>query len=313
MGRILVTGAGGSLGANVVRSGLAGGHAVRALVRDPARALLPEGVEVVVGDALDEAAVRAALDGCGALFHCVNVVIGPRWIETTARLLDAAVGACAAPGARLVFPANVWVFGRGTPGALVGEDAPLTPCSRLGEARRDKEEAIRAASIRFVMIRLPEFYGPHVQTLMGPPLQKLARGRCAFWFGPADVPVELAYMPDAAEALIAIGTAEGVDGELFHLPGAGHATARELLALAVRQAGGGSFSVVPAYAVRAAALVHPLARAFTDILHLWEHPILLDGAKVRARFPALPSTPYAEGLAATLAWHRANPSARMYG
>ena len=134
-------------------------------------------------------------------------------------------------------------------------------------------------------------YGPHVQTLTGPPLARIARRRTATWFGPADVPVEFVYMPDAAEALLAIGLADGVDGEVFHLPGAAAITPRAFFGLASELSGGGRLRAIPAWMVRAAGAVHPAARAFADILHLWTHPILLDGARVAARFPALRATP----------------------
>lgn len=82
-------------------------------------------------------------------------MIGDDWVRLTAALLDAAIAACASTGARLVFPANVRVFGRGTPGTLVSEVAPLALCSKLGDARRRKELKIREARIRWTRIRLP--------------------------------------------------------------------------------------------------------------------------------------------------------------
>jgi uncharacterized protein YbjT (DUF2867 family) len=51
--RILVTGARGSLGANVVGLAALRDLAVRALVRHPDAAGFPAGVEVLRGDALD--------------------------------------------------------------------------------------------------------------------------------------------------------------------------------------------------------------------------------------------------------------------
>ncbi|ADH65489.1 MULTISPECIES: SDR family oxidoreductase [Nocardiopsis] len=60
---ILVTGATGNTGRHVVAGLLAEGVAVRALVRDPGRARLPEGVEVVGGDITDPGAVSAAAEG----------------------------------------------------------------------------------------------------------------------------------------------------------------------------------------------------------------------------------------------------------
>ncbi|MCC6523006.1 MAG: NAD(P)H-binding protein [Polyangiaceae bacterium] len=311
--RILVTGATGGLGANVVAEAAARGLAVRALVRDPARAKVAPGVEVVKGDALDAAALTRALEGCDALFHLVNVVIGKAWVDVTARLLEAAITACTKTGTRLVFPANVWIFGRGRSGELVDETRAPAPCSELGRARANKEARLRASGVRFAMVRLPEFYGPHVQTLTGPPLRRIAAGRTGIWFGPPDVEVELVLMPDAARVLLDVGLADDVDGETFHYPGAAPITPRAFFAEARRIACGGRFLALPALAVRAAALVSPVARSFADIFHLWEAPILLDGKKLGRRFPHVRTTPYAEGLAATIAWLRQNPGARMYG
>jgi hypothetical protein len=121
-------------------------------------------------------------------------------------------------------------------------------------------------------------------------------------------------MPDAALALLEIGLARerDVDGEVFHLPGSAHTTARAFLAEARRQTGRGRVVVLPSALVRVGALAVPLAREFADILHLWEAPVLLDGAKLRARFRATRFTPYADGIAQTLAWLRENPGVRMY-
>lgn len=59
----LVTGATGKAGRHVVDHLLRDGRRVRALTRDPARANLPEQVEVVRGDLTDPATLGPALDG----------------------------------------------------------------------------------------------------------------------------------------------------------------------------------------------------------------------------------------------------------
>jgi nucleoside-diphosphate-sugar epimerase len=309
---VLVTGAAGGLGHNVVDAAVRRSIPVRALVRDPRRASFPGGVEVVVGDALDADAVARAAAGCDALFHMVNVRFSRAWVPMTAALLDAALAACARSGARLLFPANVWVFGPGGTGARLGEDAPVAPASMKGRARAANEARIRASGVRFTMLRLPEFYGPHVGTLTGPPLLRIAHGGRGTWYGAPDVDVEFAYMPDAAEALLTVGLADSVDGATFHLPGAAAVTPRRFLALAIDVAGGGRARHVPAWIVRLAAIPSAPAREFADILHLWTTPTLLDGAKLAARFPQLTATPYRDGIAATIAWLRANPGAAMH-
>ena len=59
----LVTGATGSVGKHVVDHLRAAGHPVRALTRDPSRARLPEGVEVVQGDLSRVETLAPALEG----------------------------------------------------------------------------------------------------------------------------------------------------------------------------------------------------------------------------------------------------------
>jgi nucleoside-diphosphate-sugar epimerase len=79
--RILVTGGTGFVGCHTVAALLAAGHEVRLLVRAPARVapalepvgIDPGGMEAVVGDITDAAAVREAADGCDAVVHIAAV------------------------------------------------------------------------------------------------------------------------------------------------------------------------------------------------------------------------------------------------
>ncbi len=309
--QIVVTGATGGLGANVVRQALARGMQVRALARNP-RAMFPAGVEAIIGDAASPDDVARAAAGCDALVHCVNANFATDWSAQVTRMLEVAISACQRSGARLVFPGNVWVFGRGRPGDRVDELRPHAPCSDKGRTRAAKEARLAASGIRYAVVRLPEFYGPHVTTLTGPPLRNLARGGTATWYGDADLPIELVFMPDGAAALVEVAAAPSTDGRTFHLPGTETITARQFFALAIELAGGGRQRAFPSWMVRVAGLVVPAARNFADILHLWEDPILLDGARWRARFGPPPATPYREGLRQTIDWLRANPSIKMH-
>jgi uncharacterized protein YbjT (DUF2867 family) len=71
---ILVTGATGNIGRNVVEQLAKRGAAVRALVRDPSKAKFPGGVEVVQGDLLDVDSLRSAMKGVSTLFLLNGVV-----------------------------------------------------------------------------------------------------------------------------------------------------------------------------------------------------------------------------------------------
>ena len=65
---ILVTGSTGNVGRQVVQQLVQRGASVRALVRDPAKANFPAGVDVAQGDMLDVDSLRRAYDGVSTLF-----------------------------------------------------------------------------------------------------------------------------------------------------------------------------------------------------------------------------------------------------
>lgn len=71
---ILVTGATGTVGGQVVEQLVKRGADVRALVRDPAKADFPAGVTVVQGDLLDVDSLRGAFAGVSTLF-LLNAVV----------------------------------------------------------------------------------------------------------------------------------------------------------------------------------------------------------------------------------------------
>jgi len=71
---ILITGASGNVGRQVVQQLVGRGAAVRALVRDPSKISFPAGVEIVQGDLLDVDALRHAMTGVSTLFLLNGVV-----------------------------------------------------------------------------------------------------------------------------------------------------------------------------------------------------------------------------------------------
>lgn len=77
---ILITGATGRVGRHVVQQLAQRGAQVRVLVRDPAKAEVPAGVEVAQGDLLDIDSVRAALAGVRTLF-LLNAVAGDEFTQ----------------------------------------------------------------------------------------------------------------------------------------------------------------------------------------------------------------------------------------
>jgi nucleoside-diphosphate-sugar epimerase len=71
---ILLTGATGFLGGFLLDELLAGGHVVRALVRDPHKLASRPGLEVVDGDLLDVVALEKAMEGVDKVVHAAALV-----------------------------------------------------------------------------------------------------------------------------------------------------------------------------------------------------------------------------------------------
>ncbi|HEY0805304.1 MAG TPA: NAD(P)H-binding protein [Pseudonocardiaceae bacterium] len=92
---ILVTGATGNLGRQIVSQLLAAGHPVRALTRDPGTAGLPDGVDVVGGDLTEPDTLAGALSGVESVF-----LLWPAW---TTDAVPAVLDAIATHARRIVY------------------------------------------------------------------------------------------------------------------------------------------------------------------------------------------------------------------
>jgi uncharacterized protein YbjT (DUF2867 family) len=77
---ILITGASGNVGKQVVDQLLKRGADVRALVRDPSKADFPRAVSIAKGDMLDVDSLRAAFEGVSTLF-LLNAVVADEYTQ----------------------------------------------------------------------------------------------------------------------------------------------------------------------------------------------------------------------------------------
>lgn len=145
---VLVTGATGFLGSHAVARLTEQGHAVRLLVRDPAKfarvpALRTAGVtDVVVGDVTDRMSVERALDGCDHVVHAAaHVSLAERDAERAQAVniggTQLVIGTAAQRGIKSVYISSVSVFGVGH--TTVTIDTPLTEAR--GSYTRSKVQA----------------------------------------------------------------------------------------------------------------------------------------------------------------------------
>jgi uncharacterized protein YbjT (DUF2867 family) len=149
---ILVTGANGFVGRNLVRRLRQDGIAVRALVRNAAKAarLRDLGAELVEGDISDPASLEAAMEGCEKVVHLVGIIQEGRGftfrsvhVEGTGNVLAAAKKA----GVRQFFLQSAL----GT-----REDAR----SEYHRTKWEAEELVRASGLPYTILRPSLIYGP---------------------------------------------------------------------------------------------------------------------------------------------------------
>ncbi len=246
--RALVTGATGKIG-NAVARGLADrGDEVVALVRDAARAreLLPEGVELAVGDVTDPESVARACAGAEAAFNCMGLF--EQWLSdpkafdrVNAEGARNVVRAAREAGARRVVHTSTFDVFEAERGGTVSEDRvdPKPKGTVYERSKQRAEELVLAEAergIEVVICNPSAVIGPGPWAAAGPDgmLRDALRKRL-----PAVPPggITLVYVDDVAAGHLAAFD-RGRTGERYILAD-GFATPREIVAAAVEAAGKG--------------------------------------------------------------------------
>ncbi|WP_067547681.1 SDR family NAD(P)-dependent oxidoreductase [Nocardia crassostreae] len=135
---IVITGATGTIGGEVVRQLAARGERVRAVARNPERAQFPTEVEVVRGDYTDTTSMAAAFDGAEAVF--VVGLLGPEFVDLDQALIRAARDA----GARRIVKLSA--IGTGDPGL-----------GRVGTWHMPGERVVRESGVAWTILRPSSF------------------------------------------------------------------------------------------------------------------------------------------------------------
>jgi dihydroflavonol-4-reductase len=317
--RALVTGATGKIG-NAVARGLADrGDEVIALVRDAARAreLLPEGIELAVGDVTDPESVARACAGIEAAFNCMGLF--EQWLpdpkafdRVNAEGARNVVGAAREAGARRVVHTSTFDVFEAERGGTVREDrVDAKPKGTVYERSKQRAEELVLAEaelgIEVVICNPSAVIGPGPWAPAGPDgmLRDALRKRL-----PAVPPggITLVYVDDVAAGHLAAFD-RGRPGERYILAD-GFATPREIVAAAVDAAGKGRVPpTLPTPLARGlAAGGEALSRLIrrppligVGQLHflLWE--ARADSSKARDEL-GIEFTPWREGIQHTVEW-----------
>lgn len=297
MKTVAILGAGGRVGNEIAKAFTAAGWRVRGVARGAKANGLAAGVESVAADATDRAALVAACAGADIIVHALNPLY-TEWEEKVMPLAQNVLEAARANGATIMLPGNVYNFGLEI-GLRMREGDPQFGSTQKARIRIELEtmleEAVRRDGVRTIVIRAGDFYGGEkpgtwLDELV---LAKVDKGVFT-WPGPMDLAHSFAYLPDLAQAFVAVAErrADLAPFEVLHF--AGHTVTGQEMKDATERAAGRPLSRrgVPWTLLRAAGLFMPMMRELAAMSYLWRVPHSLDGAKLAALVPDLKATPF---------------------
>jgi dihydroflavonol-4-reductase len=277
--RALVTGATGKIGNAVARQLAERGDEVVALVRDPgkARGLLPEGIELAMGDVTDPASLRGAAEGIDGAFNCMGLF--EQWFADPG-IFDRVngegarnvVAAAREAGAKRVVHTSTFDVFHAPQGGTVSEDK-VADYPKDTAYERSKQLAERlvleeaGSDIEVVIANPSSVYGPG--PWQGTGIDRAMRDAIRRRL-PATPPggMTLVFVDDVARGHLAAFD-RGRPGERYILAD-GFASMRELISVTVTEAGRGR--VPPALPL---GVAKAMARSGEAVSRLIKRPPLL--------------------------------------
>ncbi|MFT3917135.1 MAG: NAD-dependent epimerase/dehydratase family protein [Anaeromyxobacteraceae bacterium] len=319
--RALVTGADGFLGRALVRllarRGGGPGDEVRALVRRPSPALEALGARVLVGDATDPGALRAAVEGCDDVFHLAGVrrATDPEeFRRVNAGSTRLALEACLAAAPRLRRFVLAGSMAAAGPSATPRrEEDPVSPVEPYGASKIEAERIALSYADRVpvAVARPPRIMGPGDKENLF--FFKIARAGYAVGFGGGRRPLSWIDVDDCARGMLLLAERPEARGEVFFLASPDLTDAQGLmlavadaLHLTVRRV------TMPGLVVRAVAEAGEAVRALTGRRFPLNRKLaaqalapgwVCDPSKARARLGFVASTPLADSVARAAAWY----------
>ena len=240
--KVLVTGATGLIGRNLVRQLLQKGERVRIFVRrQPLAELMNDSsIEVFLGDLGDPAAVDRAIAGTEIVYHVGATMKGGAsdhergTVCGTRNVVDSVLRHDVQ---RLVYISSLSCLhaaasGRGD---IVREDWPIEPSpAKRGSYTQAKTEAeiivcdaVRDRGLRAVLLRPGRVFGPGMTLLTAEVARRM--GNLFIILGDGTHELPLVYVHDVVNAIVLAAEKSKFDGRVFHIVDRTHITQNQLV------------------------------------------------------------------------------------
>jgi nucleoside-diphosphate-sugar epimerase len=323
MKKVLITGATGFIGGNLVLGNLARGNSVRAMVLpgDAGAARLKElGVEVMEGDIRDFQSVQNAVSGREIVFHCAAVVTdwAPKKLfqEVTVGGAENICRAAAEAGvSRLVDISTCDVTGVDEK-IVMDETTPLRPWGEPYPDHKIEAEKVmwryhKEKGLPVTMVYPCWVFGRGDQTFVPLLADAIIKKDLIFWR--RDAIVWPTYIDNLVDLLLLISEDPRAVGNAYFVHDGEHTTLQEFCAEIARALGARPITThIPYGLAYAAAWVMELA---WNIFRIRKRPLLttytvinlgsrfrFSIAKAERQLGWKPKTSYREGMAETMKW-----------
>jgi nucleoside-diphosphate-sugar epimerase len=300
----------GAIGMALIEELHASGKKVRAVNR-AGHADVPDGVEVVGGDATDEEFTKTACGDASVVYFCLNPPY-TSWPELFPPLQAGVLAGAASAGAKLVAIENLYAYGP-TGGQPLTEEHPYAATTRKGRVRaqmtKDLMAAHEAGRVRVAIGRASDYYGARgaLSVMGGFVFYPALDGKTTRLLGKPDMPHTYSYLPDIARGLAILGERDEALGHAWHLPNAETLTSRRFVEMIYETAGNRpQISATPKIVVRLLGLRDPIVGEMVEMLYEFEEPFVVDDSRFKTTF-GNHATPLSEAIDTTVAWYRANP------
>src|ERR671917_727312 len=252
----------GPVGTSVMEALMQRGRCRVRMVNRSGRASVPDGVEVVGGDATDEAFAREASEGASVVYFALNPPYD-KWPELFPPLQAGVLEGAASAGAKLIAMENLYMYGP-TDGRPLTEDLPHAPNTRKGRVRAGMSEELMEAHtsgrVRVAIGRASDFFGPRVITSAAGEqvFGRAVQGKSAQVTGDPDQPHTYTYVPDIGKGLVILGEREEALGQAWHLPSPETLTTRQFVEMIFEEVGKPTrVQAAPKILLRAMGLLNP--------------------------------------------------------
>jgi nucleoside-diphosphate-sugar epimerase len=267
---------------------------------------LPQGVEIVQGDAYDTQHNIEVTRGATAVYQCAQPLYH-EWAEKFPPMQKAILNAVAANGAKFIVGDNLYMYGD-TNGQPIREDLPYQPHTKKGRVRGEMSTAImeahRAGKVRAAIGRASNFFGPDDMAVTSYAIRPALEGKSINLLGRTDQPHTFSYVADFGKLLATLGTREEALGQIWFTPSPAPITQMELVKIMEEELGHKvKFMAAGKLMMSLLGLFAPTLRESVEMLYEWDKPFIMDSSKAQKAF-GFQGTPLRQAMKETVAWIR---------